>query len=88
MPSHRFKSKGLYIAFGIAGKCIGGFNTLAEAKRACGRDELTPMGGWEHESAKWQGSDNFHEAYYARSGCKILVGLDHPHNKLTKEEID
>ena len=77
-----FKSQGPYVAFSISGGCIGGFNTLAEAKRACAREETAPIGGWRNVE------DSFGRAYYANNGCTILVGYDHPHVKLTREQIE
>jgi hypothetical protein len=77
-----FKSKGPYVAFAIGGSCIGGFVTLAEAKRACAREETAPMGKWTATD------DSFGRAYYADSGCEVLVGYDHPRVKLTREEIE
>lgn len=78
-----FKSKGPYVAYGVSRNCIGGFDTLAEAKKACSRDELSPCGKWKlHE-------DSFGVAYHAEgNGCAIYVGYDHPHVKHTREEIE
>ena len=77
-----FESKGPYVSFGISGHCIGGFATLAEAKRACAREETAPAGKWE------SAEDSLGRAYYARNGCAIFVGYDHPHVKLSREEIE
>ena len=81
----QFEGKGPYIAFGIprhgGTSCIGGFNTLAEAKRACAREETAPMGRWTNVE------DSFGKAYYADSCCEILVGA-HKHLKLTPAEIE
>lgn len=79
----QFQSKGPYVAFNISGGCVGGFATLAEAKHACGREELAPIGGWDIVK---DGAG--HHAYYARNGCTILAGYDHPRVKLTREEIE
>lgn len=78
----RFASKGPYIAFGLSNNCIGGFDTLKEAKDACARDELAPIGGWDVVDA------SNGKAYHARNGCSIYVGYDHPYVKLTREEIE
>jgi hypothetical protein len=77
-----FKSKGPYVSFGIRQHCIGGFDTLTEAKRACAREETAPMGKWKSTD------DSFGRAYHADSGCSIYVGYDHPHVKLTRDEIE
>ena len=38
---------------------------------------------------KWKAvDDSFGHAYYADSGCTIYVGYDHPHVKLTREQIE
>lgn len=78
----KFQSKGPYVAFGIGRHCIGGFATLAEAKRACAHEETAPMGRWRAVD------DSAGRAYYADSGCEIFVGYDHPHVKFTREEIE
>lgn len=80
----RFTAKGPYICFGARGGLIGGFPTLAEAKRACGREELASCGQWKKE-------DSSHGvAYYAQgNGCTIVVGYDHPQAaKFSREEIE
>lgn len=76
-----FTSKGPYIAFGISGHCIGEFDTLAKAKQSCSREESAPMGKWK------VADDSAGKAYHADSGCTIYVGYDHPHVRMTKEEI-
>ena len=78
----KFQAKGPYVAFGISRHCIGGFDTLAEAKRACAHEETAPIGGWKGVV------DSFGHAYYAGNGCEIFVGYQHPHVKLTPEEIE
>lgn len=82
MRRRRFEASGPYVAFGIRGGCIGGFDTLAEAKRACASEGMAPCGRWTNAD------DSAGRAYYANNGCSVLVGYDHPHVKLTREEID
>lgn len=78
-----FKSKGPYVSFDVRGGCIGGFNTLAEAKRACAHDEMAACGTWK------KADDSHGVAYHAQgNGCSIYVGYDHPHVKLSREEIE
>jgi hypothetical protein len=75
-------AKGPYLAFGIGRHCIGGFDKLTDAKRACAREETAPMCGWKSVV------DSFGHAYHGGSGCTIYVGYDHPHVKLSQDEIE
>lgn len=85
-----FRGKGPYIAFGDNNNLIGGFDTIAEAKRACARESHFPMGIWRMERARWNlNNPTVYVSYYSdRSGSAIHVGYDHPLVKVTQEEVE
>ena len=86
----KFQAKGTYIAFDDRNNCIGAFDTLAKAKRACANESHFPMGSWKTEQSRWDTSNPawFVSYYSDRSGCAIHVGYDHPLVKVTQEEIE